>query len=141
MAGLPGLTRHYNSLHNEVTEYGFSWSLLLPRLEFEAVAEKGKEQYLSAGPNKRVRAQRFVLADQFGLCHERFVKPFADEGFDRIGFAPEGRSSNYRGVYPEGDGTYRLIFADLRQAIFDTSGMLRVLLTPSSKAVYDYDNH
>jgi RHS repeat-associated protein len=141
MAGLPGLTRYYNSLHNEATEYGFSWSLLLPRLEVEAEGEKGAIQYLSVGGDvsKRVRAQRFTLTNQFGLGQERFSRPFMDDGLNRIGFAPEQTGSQYRGLYPEQDGSYRLFFANRDQAIFDSGGGLRAMLTPSSKALYDYD--
>jgi RHS repeat-associated protein len=156
MASLPGLTRSYNSTHNEPTEFGFSWSLLLPRLEFEAALEQGnapaaaskpsqgkKLQYVSVegDPATRVLVQQFTLTNQFGLGQERFDKHFVDQNLKRIGFAPTQPSSNFRGLYPEGDGTYRIIFANNDQAIFDAQGKLRAMLTPDSKAVYDYDEN
>ncbi|MCI0489784.1 MAG: hypothetical protein L0229_24605 [Blastocatellia bacterium] len=143
MQGLPGLSRHYDSLHNEPTEFGFSWSLKLPRLEFEAVSEKGKLEYTSieGDPATRALVQRFVLTDQFGTIHERFAKYFVDQGLNRIGFATERPSSGFRGLYPEGEGHYRLFFTNGNQAVFDSRGRLRALFISESKALYDYDGY
>jgi hypothetical protein len=68
VAHLPGLTRHYNSTHNEPTEFGRSWSLLVPRLIFEAGTEKGRQLLTVAGDlSTKVFVQKFVLTNQFGL--------------------------------------------------------------------------
>lgn len=141
VAQLPGLARYYNSSHNEPTELGFSWSQLLPRLEFESASQDGRTPYLSvAGDDStNVMVQRFFLHNQFGLGSERFVDHFVDQDIKRIGFAPEKSRTIYRGLYPEKDGTYRLIFNSRQEAIFDAKGNLRAILKPDSKALYDYD--
>jgi RHS repeat-associated protein len=141
-AGLPGLVRYYNSLHNEQTEFGFAWSLQLPHLEFEAVGAEGQTQYLSVGGavNQRVRVQRFTLTNQFGIAEQRFVTHFVDQDSGRIGFKPEAADTSYRGLYPEADGNYRLLFQSGAQAVFDAEGRLRAMFTDEAKALYDYDD-
>lgn len=141
MEGLPGLTRFYNSFHNEPTEFGSSWSLLLPRLHFESTGEKGHSEYMAVqgNPATRVKLQKFTLMNPFG-AQERFVGHFIDQGLGRIGFRTESQSSAFRGLYPE-DSLYRLIFANTEhQALFDSEGNLRAMLTPKGKALYDYDS-
>lgn len=140
LPGLPGLVRSYDSLHNEPTEIGQSWSLLLPHLDFEAADAGGESQYLSVegDPATRVLVQRFVLSNAFGLGQIRFREHFIDQELGRIGFKPE-RSTVYRGLYPEGEGLYRLFFTGGDQALFDEAGRLRALLTPTTRAIYEYD--
>jgi RHS repeat-associated protein len=140
---LPGMTRYYNSSHNEATEFGFGWSLLLPRLEFEVARVDGKLQYLSVANNdaSRVLVQKFVLTNQFGIGEVRFEDGSVDQGLGRIGFKPKAQTNVYRGIYPEPDGSYRLIFNGEQQAIFDPKGNLRAILKPDSKALYDYDQN
>jgi RHS repeat-associated protein len=141
VSGLPGLTRYYNSSHNEPTEFGYAWSLQLPRLEFEAAGEKGEAQYVSVegDPASRTLLQRFVLTNQFGVGQERFVNHFVDQNLRRIGFAPERSSATFRAIYPESDGIYRLICTNGEQILFDSRGRFRARLTAQSKALYDYD--
>jgi RHS repeat-associated protein len=140
---LPGMTRYYNSSHNEATEFGFGWSLLLPRLEFEVAKVDGNLQYLSVANNdaSRVLVQKFVLTNQFGIGEVRFEEGSVDQALGRIGFKPKVQSNVYRGIYPEPDGSYRLIFNGEQQAIFDPKGNLRAILKPDSKALYDYDHN
>ncbi|HJQ23988.1 MAG TPA: RHS repeat-associated core domain-containing protein [Blastocatellia bacterium] len=142
MGEIPGLSRYYSSLHNEPTEFGFSWSRLSPRLEFESLDEPGRVRYISVAGDAatQVQAQRFVLTDPFGMAQTRFDQQFIDPGLNRIGFAPAQPSSGYRAIYPESDGSYRLVTTGGWQALFDARGNLRALLRPDSKALYDYDN-
>ncbi len=139
LRGLPGLIRSYDSLHNERTDLGRSWSLLLPQLDFENPAKEGSESLsVENDPSTRVTVQRFVLTNTFGLQATRFEQSFVDQSLRRIGFKAAGPSP-FRGVYPEGDA-YRLIFANTdQQAIFDRSGRLVAMLTPHSKTLYEYD--
>lgn len=139
LRGLSGLTRSYDSLHNEATEFGRSWSLLLPRLDFLDAGSNGSE-YLSVKgqPNTQVLVQRFVLSNAFGRSQVSFDESFVDPELQRIGFKPKA-SSLVRGVYPEEGGLYRLFFANNDQALFDARGRLVAMLTPSTKALYDYD--
>lgn len=138
---LPGLTSYYNSSHNEPSEFGFSWSLLLPRLEFESVRDNGQSQYLSVpGENSfRVLVQRFTLTNQFGLGDVQFDNPSVDQSLNRIRFEPKTLKTIYSGLYPESDGSYRIILNRGEQAIFDPKGNLRAVLTTESKTLYDYD--
>lgn len=142
MKSLPGLTRYYNSSHNESSEFGYSWSLLIPRLEFEKAGKKGESNYLwiEGDPATKVLVQRFILTNQFGMGEEHFTKSFIDQDLRRIAFKPDNPNSKLAGLYPESDGSYRIIFKDNTQAIFDSVGRFRALLTKTSKAIYDYDN-
>ena len=141
LSRMPGLGRYYSSFHNEATEFGHAWSLALPRLEFEAVGEKNKAQYLSVegDPSTRALVQRFRLTNAFGLGEEEFVEHSVDQGLRRIRFAPTNPASTFRGIYAEGAGAYRLFFKNDNQALFDSRGRLRAMLTPRSKTLYDYD--
>ncbi|MGH8551020.1 MAG: hypothetical protein ACRERU_20940, partial [Methylococcales bacterium] len=136
---LPGLVRHYDSTHNEESEFGRGWSRLLPRIEFEAVGEEGKQHMVSIEGGDPVRLQRFTLIDRFGLTRTRFSRHFVDQGLKRVGFAPEGENSPFRGIYPEGEDTYRLIYRDNLQALFDDSGKLLAYVTEAGKLLYHYD--
>jgi RHS repeat-associated protein len=142
MAQLPGLARHYNSSHNEPTEFGFSWSLLLPRLELETPEENGHTHYLSveSDASTRVLVQNFLLTNQFGLAEERFNQGSVDQDMKRIVFKPESGSETYRGLYPESDGNYRVIFNSGDQALFDAKGTLRAIIKPNQEALYEYDS-
>jgi RHS repeat-associated protein len=142
LAQLPGLTRYYNSSHNEPTEYGFSWSLLLPRLEIETPEENGKTHYLSVvnDSTTQVLVQKFLLTNQFGLAEERFSEGSVDQDMKRIVFKPDSGSEKYRGVYPESDGNYRVIFNSGDQALFDSKGTLRAIVKPKQQVLYDYDS-
>ncbi|MFL6335832.1 MAG: RHS repeat-associated core domain-containing protein [Pyrinomonadaceae bacterium] len=142
MVGLPGLSRAYNSLHNEPTEFGYSWSLQLPRLEFETQAdEQGRVHLLSVEGDEgtSVPVQKFVLTSQFGIGEQRFTRSFVDEGLKRIGFAPDDSASGYRGLYPEQDGNYRLLIDGGNQIVFDAKGRPRAMFWSGAKALYDYD--
>ncbi|HJQ70926.1 MAG TPA: RHS repeat-associated core domain-containing protein [Blastocatellia bacterium] len=138
---LPGISRYYSSTHNEATEFGFAWSLLMPRLEFESAHAGRGVQYISLEGDSatQVRVQKYVLTDQFGLVYQRFDKDFIDQSLRRIGFKAERQQSRYRGLYPESDGTYRLIFTNGEEAIFDDKGSLRAIFRPGGKALYEYD--
>lgn len=145
MAQVPGLTRYYNSSHNEPTEFGFSWSLLLPRLEFETPRENGQTEWFSlAGDDStRVLVQKFLLTNQFGVAEDRFNEPSIDQQLHRVVFKPKAQSEKYRGLYPESDGKYRLILHSGEQVLFDRGGKLRAIIQPSQQIVYEYDtaNH
>lgn len=142
MAQLPGLARYYNSSHNEPTEFGFSWSLLLPRLEFETVEENGQSHYISVedDASTRVLVQKFLLTNQFSVAEERFNQGSIDQDMKRIVFKPESGSEKYRGLYPESDGSYRVIFNSGDQALFDHKGTLRAIIKPNQQILYEYDS-
>jgi RHS repeat-associated protein len=136
---IPGLTRYYNSLHNEPSEFAFSWSLLLPKLTFENTVEGGGLRFVSFdGIKESVMLQRFALTDPFGLVNERFIEAIPNFNLGRVGFAPERRESIFTGLYPEGKDRYRLFFKNGDQALFDGKGNLRALFSQGLKAVYDY---
>jgi len=141
-ASLPGLTRYYDSTHNGRSEFGFSWTLRLPRLAIEDRRDESGIHYLSVpgSPGTRVRVQHFTLTNAHGLGEERFVDHFVDPLAKRIGFAASSGRGHFRGLYPEGENAYRLIFADDDQALFDLAGRLRVFFHGSAKAFYDYDD-
>lgn len=141
----PGLARYYNSTHNQATEFGHSWSWLLPHLEFEAMtAPDGKQQsrYLTVAgaPNTRVLVQRIVLINQFGQS-ERFSEHFVDQQLGRIGFKPERVNAQVRGLYPLIDGGYQLLFTDGGQASFDATGRLHAVRAAGWQAAYEYDDN
>ena len=140
-ASLPGLTRYYDSTHNGRSEFGFSWTLRLPRLAIEDLRDEGGIHYLTLPGSKegRVRVQRFTLTNAHGLGEERFNEHFVDQGANRIGFAPSGGRGQFRGLYPEAGNAYRLIFANNDQAVFDLAGRLRAFFYGNAKAFYDYD--
>ncbi|MBI3650565.1 MAG: RHS repeat protein [Acidobacteria bacterium] len=147
---LPGLARYYNSSHNEASEFGHSWSMLLPRLEFERPqdneAANASERYDSAHSEAtvakrlqyvqvegnaatRTLVQRFHLTDPFGLRQERFDEYHIDQGLQRIVFIPKNPQSNFQALYAESGGLYRLITATHQQWLFDSTGRLRAVLT------------
>jgi len=139
MAQLPGMARYYNSTHNEPSEFGFAWSLLLPRLEFEAGSETGKLVSVAGDPSTQVLVQSFVLTNDFGLGQERFSQHFVDQNLKRIGFSPISKSSPFRALYPEAEGGYRVFFTSGQQAVFDQQGRLRAVFTPENKEVYNIE--
>jgi RHS repeat-associated protein len=137
---LPGLVRSYNSFHNEPTELGHAWTLLLPRLEFESAGSKGERRYLSVEGREdtRVLIRKFILTNDYGIAPVTFEEPFVDQNLQRIGFRAK-HSTMYRAIYPEGADTFRLFFRDGNQALFHSTGKLLAYLTPDSKALYEYD--
>lgn len=141
LGALPGLARHYNSFNNNRSDFGYSWTLMLPRLEFERIEGDGRSKLLSirGKPGSEVEVQRFVLTSPFGVGEERFADPVVDESVGAISFKPSSNSGRFRGIYPEGDGVYRLVWANKDQALFDEQGRLRALLWPAGKALYDYE--
>lgn len=140
-ASSPGLTRYYDSTHNGRSEFGFSWTLRLPRLAIEDLRDEGGIHYLTLPGSKeaRVRVQRFTLTNAHGLGEERFNEHFVDQAANRIGFAPSAGRGHFRGLYPEGGNAYRLVFANDDQAVFDLAGRLRAFFYGNAKAFYDYD--
>jgi RHS repeat-associated protein len=142
MSRLPGLARYYNSSHNEQTEFGYSWSLLVPHLEFETVEENGQSQYISVAGDDSTRAlvQRILLTNQFGVAEERFNEPSIDQDLSRVVYKAAAGSQKYRGLYPESDGNYRLIFYSGEQAMFDAKGILRAITKPNEQVLYAYDS-
>lgn len=140
-SGAPGFVRYYNSLHNERTEFGRSWSLALPRLEFEAAgsAERVNIVSVEGDASTGVKVQRFLLTDDLGRLRERFSEHFIDQGMRRIGFAPDSARSALKGVYPEADDLYRLFFHNGAQAVFDREGRLRAYFEGGIQVFYDYD--
>lgn len=140
-ASLPGLSRYYDSTHNGRSEFGFSWTLRLPRLAIEDLRDDDRIQYLTLpGSNEaRVRVQRFSLTNAHGVGENRCEEHFVDPAVQRIGFAPVHARERFRGLYPEGGNAYRLIFANDDQAAFDLAGRLRVFFYGNAKASYDYN--
>lgn len=140
-AGLPSLSRHYDSTHNRRTEFGFGWTLLLPRLVIEDVREDGGIRHLTlpGSEQPKVRLQRFTLTNAHGIGEERFVEQFVDQAVKRIGFAPSADKGRFRGLYPEDGNAYRVVFANGDQAVFDLEGRLRGLFADKAKTLYDYD--
>jgi YD repeat-containing protein len=139
-AALPGVVRYYDSTHNERTELGRSWSLLLPRLRRHSPAGPGMVQTLAVEGIGQLVAERFHLSDQFGLEHERFEKHFIHPALRRIGFQPKSPSSPYVGIFPEEQNLYRLFYRNGTQSVFDQRGRLRAVLTPDAKLLYQYDS-
>lgn len=141
LASLPGLARYYDSTHNDASEFGQGWSLLLPELRARAAGDKGKVEYLTVEgrPDSRVQIRQFTLSNAFGLGEERFTEPFVDQELLRVGFRPASTDSRFRGVYPEGQNAYRLVFRSGEQAVFDTAGRLRVLFSDDARADYEYE--
>lgn len=140
LGSLPGVSRSYNSFHNQVTEFGRSWSLLMPRLAIESAGEGGQQRFLSVAgrPDTRVQVQRFQLTSMLGLGSERFDEPFIDQELARVGFRPTAAASRYRALYPERDA-YRLVGLDGTETVFDTAGRLLGLLHTGFRALYGYD--
>lgn len=137
---IPGTVRAYDSLHNESSEFGYSWTLQMPRLDFEPAGGEEASSYLTVegDPSTRVLVQRFVLTNAFGIGQVRFEAPFIDHNLRRIGFKAKD-TTLYRAIYPEGE-LYRLLFQDDdRQVLFAADGRLVAIVTATERVIYSYD--
>ena len=120
------LTRCYTSFHNAPTEFGRSWTLDIPRLYLQTNSPKGKAQFIGVEgiANTQVQDQLFQLVDNFRLVNLRFTEHFIDQEWRRIGFRGPGTSGIYRGLYPNRDGTYSLVYTNGDQMRFNQQGQL-----------------
>lgn len=132
------LLRSYTSYHTGTTSFGRSWSLLLPHLHFVSASAVGESRAISVEgvPGTTVFLKQFHVTDDFSTLDRRFTEPFVDQQWKRIGFQSKQLSLQCRGLYPNPDKSYSLMFSNGDEWRFDPAGKL--VTARSGATVVDY---